>query len=281
MSTTGAEVVDWYERKTESILTKYGPGPRVHFHIGLYDEELPAEADFEGIRRQLTTGQERLIAHAANRWNDRERLSGRVLDVGCGLGGGSIFWAQTFGAEVAALTIVPGHERIIRDFTAAAGVASRVTPVIADACAFEEPALFDAAVAFESVCYLDRRAWFRQLTRLIRPDGAVFVEDTFLEDPSAAPLFDGYWKTRAGSAAEYIEAARANGFTLRDSEDLTERTTHFWALSQEWIRHALSRVEAPRERERLRRSLEAHEVFRRMWRDRAITVRLLAFHRER
>ena len=44
-----------------------------------------------------------MLSDAAEVWDAPQSLSGEILDVGCGLGGGSIFWAQEFGARVTAV----------------------------------------------------------------------------------------------------------------------------------------------------------------------------------
>ena len=55
-------------------------------------------------------------------WDASESLTGEILDVGCGLGGGSIFWAQEFGARVTAVTCVPFHAGHVARFAVEAGV---------------------------------------------------------------------------------------------------------------------------------------------------------------
>src|SRR5262249_51163428 len=107
-------------------------------------------------------------------------LSGSVLDAGCGLGGGAIFWAETCGAHVTAVTIVPDHIPIIAHFARQAGVGHRVAPMLSDACSVKTAEPFDAVVAMESACYFPRRRWFARLARIVRPGGHVCIEDTFL-----------------------------------------------------------------------------------------------------
>lgn len=285
----------YYDQKTESILRKYGPGPRVHFHLGLdTDIAVPraprvgttvgtivgTTARTEDYRRALVTAQERLVGHAARIWEAPRHLSGEVLDVGCGLGGGSLFWAQEIGARVTGLTIAPAHLPYIARFAAAVGVSDRVTAVLSDAAAYSRSEPFDAAVALESSCYLPREAWFANLGRLIRPGGYVFIEDTFLGHPAAAAPFDEYWKTRVGPVAEYVAAARKAGFSLESQVDFTAASTSFWSTSIDWSRAALEeRNVDPAEETRLRRSIEWQARFKEMWEERAIVCQMLAFRR--
>src|SRR5687767_8376138 len=103
-----AEMIAWYERKTPFLLDKYGGRGRVHYHTGLFAPEQTPANSLEGLRDQIWQSQEDMLACAAIVWDARRCLAGRdVLDVGCGLGGGPLYWAQTFGARVTALTPVP------------------------------------------------------------------------------------------------------------------------------------------------------------------------------
>src|SRR5689334_6011189 len=99
------EVVAYYEGKTQAILHRYGPGPRVHYHTGLADDIPGACASSRELRTHLLISQEQMLWYAAELWDAETRLRGKVLDVGCGLGGGAIFWAEEFGAQVTAATI--------------------------------------------------------------------------------------------------------------------------------------------------------------------------------
>lgn len=155
------DVVAYYHGKTRFILQRYGPGPRVHYHTGLVDDAAPLDSSPTELRDRLVAAQERMLCHAVNYWNASSTLRGDVLDVGCGLGGGAIFWAQEFGAQVTAVTCVASHVDWVTRFVAQAGVASRVHTLLCDALAVPGENRFDAAVAVDSSCHLSRREWFR------------------------------------------------------------------------------------------------------------------------
>jgi SAM-dependent methyltransferase len=225
------DVVAYFDGKTHSILQRYGPGPRVHYHTGLLDGPPPEGARPGELRRGLVQSQEIMLREAARAWNAQSRLCGEVLDVGCGLGGGSIFWAEECGAKVTALTCVPSHIPWVRRFAEQAGVADRVSPVVGDACETAGKEMFDAVVCIDASGYLARAAWFERAAALLRPGGAVFVIDCFLEDRSYAEIFDCHWRTRIGTLAEYFTAAGASGLSLGDVVDVSERTRHFWTTT--------------------------------------------------
>ncbi len=278
---TNREVVaSYYDWKTASILKKYGPGPRVHFHLGYFEEPLDTAVEADELRERVRRAQEEVVARAARAWDAPREFAGRLLDVGCGLGGGAIYWAQHCPTEVTAVTIAREHLPLISNFARQAGVGKRVQPVLSDACEVQSEEPFDAVVAMESSCYFPRDRWFQHLRGLVRPGGVVCIEDTFLGSPDCREPFDQYWHTHIETVAEYVRCARAAGFELENNVDLTEGTTDFWRHSIEWSRRTLAAGDVePGEAERLKKSILWHGYFHEAWLRRGIEVWLLKFRR--
>lgn len=262
-NTNTQDLVAHFERKTQAILLRYGPGPRVHYHAGLVDEPPSQNAPKHVLRGQLVNAQERILSLAAGLWDASSTLRGDVLDVGCGLGGGAIFWAQKFGARVTAVTCVPSHVDWVARFAERGGVASRVQTLLCDASEVPGENCFDAAVAVETACYLARKQWFQRVASLLRPGGYLFIVDCFLVQSEYAEPFDRYWHTRIGTIAEYLAAAEAAGLQPGMLEDISHRTVHFWTTTQALIQaeargHALGPAEAAQHKA----SLRAHDLVR-------------------
>jgi tocopherol O-methyltransferase len=257
------DVAAHFEGKTAAILQRYGPGPRVHYHAGLIDEPPNPNGSADLLRKQLVNAQEQLLWYAADVWNARSTLCEELLDVGCGLGGGAIFWAQEFGAQVTAVTCVSAHVDWVARFAAQAGAASRVQPLLCDASQVPGENRFDAAVAIDSACYLRRKQWFLRLASLLRPGGCAFIADCFFSQPEYAEPFDRYWHTRIGTVDEYLNAANAAGLRTVAVEDVSHRTVHFWTTTLALIRAEAQDLSLkPIEAERSEASLQAHALVR-------------------
>ncbi len=233
--------------------------------------------DIEGLRRQLVEAQERLLVEATRFWEAEKYLSGVVLDVGCGLGGSSIFFAQKYGSHVYALTNVPRHIGLIKDLANRAGVADKVSTILGDACAIPGNQVFDAVVAIESSCYLDRDAWFQHLFQKVRPKGHVFIIDCFALSEEIREPFDSYWLTRIGTLNEYKQTSLAAGFTLEGFLDLTSRTARFWEFSILYSQRTLRANKVPEhEEKRLLRSIKWQTKLLMSWKNRGIMCALLS-----
>jgi tocopherol O-methyltransferase len=273
-------VQSYYDRKTQSILRKFGPGPRVHFHIGVYDDPPRTNLATTELSRDMVAAQELMLRRAAQLWDARRVLSGEVLDVGCGLGGGALFWAKEHGARVTAVTIASEHIPHLRSFASTAGVGDRVQPLLCDCCEVPGDHRFVTAVAMESACYFPRHRWFRRLAELLQPGGFVCIEDTFLGSARQwKQPFDAYWHTDVAPVEEYVHAARSAGFVLDRAEDVTELTSDFWLQSVAWSEAVLAtQTLADDEQRRLQNSIDWHRRFHRAWCEGGIDVQLLRFH---
>ncbi len=274
----------YYTRKTSDILHKYGPGPRVHFHMGLFGAGAAPNTTVgqRVIRQRIVDSQEAVLDHAAALWRVPANPPASMLDIGCGLGGGSIYWAQEYGAAVTGLTVTADHIPVMTEFVRQAGVADLVTPSLGDLHDLQDERLYDAAVAIESSGYMDRERLFAVVAKALKPGGWFGIQEHFVCRPEWTEFIDGYYKTRLGTLSEYIAAARAAGFELEEDEDITDGVAEFWVQSMAWSTAELEQAErsgspSPIARDRLTESALTHGKLFRIWRDHAIETRLLLF----
>jgi tocopherol O-methyltransferase len=270
-------VSSFYELKTQAVLRRFGPGPRVHYRTGFVDGPVTATTIAE-LRNELVAGQERVLYYAGEFWELRRIAFRDILDAGCGLGGGAIFWAQEFGAHVTAATIAPSHVELVRKFAKQAGVAARVQPILCDALTVPGENCFDAALALDSSDTFARQPWFRRLARLLRPHGHVFIYDCFLESQEYAAPINRHWSAMIGTFDEYTTAARDAGFRLKSFQDVSDRTREFWTLTIA-LYEAENRAGmlTPWDRARFQEALEVHALMRRGLYDGALRYALVSF----
>jgi cyclopropane fatty-acyl-phospholipid synthase-like methyltransferase len=241
---------------------------------------LPLGGTAQEIRAKIVTAQERMLECAASIWAAATTFTGNLLDVGCGLGGGAIYWAQHFPVQVTALTNVAEHAAVAQRFAVAAGLADRVRPQVTDVADLRPGCGYAAVVAVESSCYIPRPVLFQRVAAALEPGGVFGIEDIFLARPASAAAFDRYWKTRIGTVPQYQQAAEESGLLLDRNQEVTACTTEFWLRSVEWAWARLAEPTiAPAQRERLLRSIRWHGRFLQGWRDGAYEVRILRFRK--
>jgi tocopherol O-methyltransferase len=257
------EIENFYDSKTQALLHRYGPGPRIHYHAGLFESPEPIDAPPDVLRKHLVLSQDRILQHAAKIWQASSTLSGEVLDAGCGLGGGSLFWAQEFGAHVTAVTIASSHVPLITQFATQAGVASQVQPLAHNVVELPGENRFDAAVAIESSCHMPRQALFQRLAKLLRPGGRFFIADFFFEDPQYEEVWRRHWHAPLGTHSEYRMAAIEAGFKEELTEDVSHKTEHFWTMTAALIQAEADQSEQTESSlKKVEKSLQAHLLTR-------------------
>ncbi len=256
-----AAVAAYYDDKTTRILDRYGPGPRVHYHTGVFDSpglEALRLLSRDALRARMKAAQEALLHDALEAWGLTGELVGkRVLDAGCGLGGTSLLLAAA-GARVTALTICAPHVAVVSDLALQAGVSERVEARCGAAEELADRRAWDAVFAVESSCYFDRERFFHAMRRALKPGGNIHIVDLFAGRPEVKAGFDRVWKTDVGTLAGYDAAARKAGFARTATTDVSARCAGFWDLTRADSLRQLAGAPTAAERERLEASLRAH-----------------------
>jgi SAM-dependent methyltransferase len=147
-----------YYRTLTSLYRWYGASAH-GWHYGIYD------GDVEGHSASLTRGNELLL----------EGLSGtdtRILDVGCGEGGFSV-WAAARGNTVTACTLCIEHVKLAQTLAYSNGVEERCRFLIGDMDSMPFAAgSFDVVVNQETWCHSQSKgAYLQGVWRVLRPGG--------------------------------------------------------------------------------------------------------------
>jgi SAM-dependent methyltransferase len=170
-----------------------------------------------------------------------------VLDIGCGVAGPAVHFAERFGVRITGVNLSERQVGVARERAAAHGVADRVRFVIADGMRLPlAERSFDRAYDFEAGCHMPDKAGFaRECARVLRPGGvflgldwmrgeglgpaelARYVEPIcrFHSVPDLSTLAEfGACLEAAGFRVEELASAAAYGDILRNWELLDEKT---------------------------------------------------------
>jgi ubiquinone/menaquinone biosynthesis C-methylase UbiE len=116
----------------------------------------------------------------------------RLLDVGCGLGGKTVWYAEAGAREVVAVDLAWKHVQQSARFAAARGQADRIRLARADAMRLPfADATFDVVTANDSMeHFADPAGALRELARVVRPGGRLCLYFTPYRSPLGSHLYD-------------------------------------------------------------------------------------------
>ena len=164
----------------------------------------------------------------------------RVLDVGCGTGGSSVWLAGQRGCEVTGITISEVQIELARKRAEEAGVSDRVAFQKMDANDLDMPPnSFDAVWVIEcSEHLLEKSRFIRQASRVLRPGGKfalcvwLRVDDltAWEEREFILPVCEGFLCPSLASMSEYRQWLEENGMRQIRTWDITAQVERTWQL---------------------------------------------------
>src|SRR5580700_837264 len=182
-----------------------------------------------------------LIEHLAQLAN--LRTGSAVLDIGCGFGGTSLYLAQKYKARATGITISPVQVEMARKAALAAQVDAQF--LLMDAEALDFPQQFDVLWSVESIShYQDRRSFFANAERFLKPGGVFALTDWFKKaNLSAAQTRKFIEPIERGMFVEletmdYYESHLAgSGLQTVHRQELTRQCAKTWDVSLDIIRN--------------------------------------------
>lgn len=207
-----------------------------HMHHGYYGADGKQKKD----RRQAQID---LIEELLN-WTGVQQAQ-NILDVGCGIGGSSLYLAQKFNARVTGITLSPVQASRATERAAAANLSQQASFQVADALntPFADES-FDLVWSLESGEHMpDKVKFLQECYRVLKP-GGTFMMATWCHRPTTPP--DGYLKPDelkhlaeiyrvyclpyVISLPEYEQIARNLSFQNIRTADWSKAVAPFWDI---------------------------------------------------
>jgi tocopherol O-methyltransferase len=159
----------------------------------------------------------------------------RVLDVGCGLGGSSLWLAERLGAATVGITISPVQVEIASRLARERKLNSSFLVMDAERMSFSDS--YDVIWAVAVMSHLKNQENFlKSATRFLNEDGKFVIFDWMLSEEIAEAQNDGYLKPVAEglllaslhSISSYLKWFGKYGYRIVYWEDITPRTIKTW-----------------------------------------------------
>ena len=170
------------------------------------------------------------------------QTASQILDVGCGIGGSSLYLAEKFGASAEGITLSPVQANRATQRAEAAGLSQRVGFQVADALAIPFPdESFDLVWSMESGEHMpDKQKFLQECYRVLKPSGK-FLMATWCHRPTPPALtpdeqqhlekiYRVYCLPYVISLPDYAQIAQETGFTAIQTADWSEAVAPFWNI---------------------------------------------------
>jgi ubiquinone/menaquinone biosynthesis C-methylase UbiE len=148
-----------------------------------------------------------------------------LLDVGCGIGGPSRFFAQEHGCRVTGIDLTPDYVRTAAALARRVGLADRVAYRQASALALPfEPETFDGAYMMHVGMNIeDKPGLFAEVRRVLKAGGVFAIYDVMLTGEGELS-FPVHWAANSDTSfaawpEDYRRALEAAGFQVRKQRD--------------------------------------------------------------
>jgi tocopherol O-methyltransferase len=182
-----------------------------------------------------------LVEHLAQLANIKS--GSEILDIGCGMGGSSLYLARNYNATVTGITISP----VQVDMATAAAARERIDAkfLVMDAEAMDFKKQFDVLWSVESIShYQHREDFFVSASRLLKPGGAFGIIDWFKKkNLTSAETKKFILPIERGMLCElqimddYEEYLTSNGLQIAHREVLNKNCAKTWDLGLDIIKN--------------------------------------------
>ncbi len=225
------EIKEFYDASSNLWESIWGE----HMHHGYYGKDGRRKLDRR--QAQIDLIEELLSWAKANQTQPQD-----ILDVGCGIGGSSLYLAQKFGARVTGITLSPVQANRAKERAQAAGLTAKTNFQVANALdmAFADNS-FDLVWSLESGEHMpDKVKFLQECYRVLKPGGKLILA-TWCHRPTNAvtpltadeqkhlqDIYRVYCLPFVVSLPDYTKIVEECGFQDLEVDDWSTAVAPFW-----------------------------------------------------
>ncbi|XP_076946908.1 gamma-tocopherol methyltransferase, chloroplastic-like [Bidens hawaiensis] len=211
-----------------------------HMHEGFYDSDAVVQISDHQSAQIRMIEQALLFAYVSEDPSNKPRS---IVDVGCGIGGGSRYLARKYGAECNGITLSPVQAERAQALAAFQGLANKVSFQVADAMKQPFPdGKFDLVWSMGSREHMpDKLKFVSELTRVAAPGATIIIVTWCHRDLSPAEkslrpkekklldrICDGFYLPDWCSTADYIKIMESLSLKDIKAADWSDNVAPFW-----------------------------------------------------
>ena len=169
----------------------------------------------------------------------------KVLDIGCGIGGTSIYLAKEYGCDVTGITISPVQVEMATKTTSKLSIKNPPNFKVMDANNITLNDKYDIIWSVEMISHLNNRGnLFKRVSELLKPGGRMCITDWLTDDnldevskiKYIEPIEKGMLVSLP-TLTEYKEHLDMNGLRLLYYEDISNKVSKTWDITSEAIKN--------------------------------------------
>lgn len=166
----------------------------------------------------------------------------KLLDIGCGFGGTSLFLARTMGVRATGITISPVQVQMANEAAEKEGLTARFELMDAEELHFDEG--FDVLLSMESIShYHDRRRFFRRALPYLKPRGTFALTDWFKKPGLTKRQIEKYVRpieksmfVELETLDDYRRYLEENGCRIVHQDVLNEQCARSWDIALDIVK---------------------------------------------
>ncbi|MGF1590839.1 MAG: methyltransferase domain-containing protein [Pleurocapsa sp.] len=214
-----------------------------HMHHGYYGKNGNYKLDRRQAQIELIEELLLWAGYEQNNPQNNPNVPQNIIDVGCGIGGSTLYLAQKFGSNATGITLSPVQASRAKERAVEAGIDSRVRFQVANALEMPfEDNTFDLVWSLESGEHMPEKTKFvAECYRVLKPGGKMILATwchretnslagdlTSSEVAHLKEIYRVYCLPYVISLSEYRAIASESGFKDLKSDDWSIAVEPFW-----------------------------------------------------